>query len=90
MNSMKSRINKSLIGMGVVTMVITAVICLFSLSGAYIHHVQMDMEAVSYTHLDVYKRQALYWSMMEGILSIALRKLRAAANGSAIARCPLL
>ena len=33
---------------------------------------------------------ALYWSMMEGILSIALRKLRAAANGSAIARCPLL
>ena len=33
---------------------------------------------------------ALYWSMVEGIFSNAFRKLRAAATGSAIARCPLL
>ena len=32
----------------------------------------------------------LYWSMMVGILSNAFRKFRAAAIGSAIARCPLL
>ena len=56
MNSMKSRINKSLIGMGVVTMVITAVICLFSLSGAYIHHVQMDMEVMADILCDGYEQ----------------------------------
>ena len=33
---------------------------------------------------------ALYWSIMDGIRSNAFRKLRAAATGSAIARCPLL
>ena len=33
---------------------------------------------------------ALYWPIMEGIRSSAFRKLRAAAIGSAIAKCPLL
>lgn len=43
-NSMKGRINRSLIGMGVVTMLVTAAICLSSLSAAYIQHVRRDME----------------------------------------------
>ena len=42
--------------MGVVTMVITAIICLLSLSGAYIHHVQMDMEVMADILCDGYEQ----------------------------------
>lgn len=56
MNSMKSRIHKSLIGMGAITMVVTAVICVISLSGAYIHHVQQDMEVMADILCDDYEQ----------------------------------
>ena len=93
-NSMKSRMKRSFIGMGVLTMLVTAVVCMVILSAAYTRRVVDDMEmtadmlcrsyesesqgdlslyenpnlritlispegavSVSYTHLDVYKRQ---------------------------------
>ncbi len=47
MESMKARINGCLIGMGAGTMLITAVICLISLSQAYIRHIHGDMELMA-------------------------------------------
>ena len=47
MESMKARINGCLIGMGAGTMLITAVICLISLSQVYIRHIHGDMELMA-------------------------------------------
>ena len=56
MNSMKKRINLSLIGIGVATMLVTALICLITLSSMYVDHVRQDMEITADMLCSAYER----------------------------------